>query len=529
MQYRLIAALSLFGWASAAPTFSTGTIHGDAAPVLSSSNSEVLPDSYIVVFKKHVDEAKAFDHHSWVQDIHASAEDERAELRKRSQFPLTTDIFEGIKHTYNVAGGFLGYSGHFDESVIEQVRRHPDVEYIERDSVVHTMKGDEGKLENDAPWGLARISHRKSLGFGTFNKYFYAADGGEGVDVYVIDTGTSVDHVDFEGRAHWGKTIPANDEDKDGNGHGTHCSGTIAGKKYGVAKKANVYAVKVLKSNGSGTMSDVVKGVEFAAESHVKKVKAAKDGKGKKGFKGSSANMSLGGGKSPALDAAVNGAVEAGIHFAVAAGNDNADSCSYSPAAAEQAITVGASTLADERAYFSNFGKCNDIFAPGLNIKSTWIGSKYAVNTISGTSMASPHIAGLLAYYLSLQPSSDSAYSVAEITPKKLKKHLLSVATEGALSDVPSSTTNILAWNGGGSSNFSQIIDEGSYSLTPTEDSMPTTIEGLEDALEKDFNIASGEIVTGAKSMMNKAEKFSEKVHEMLDEELKEFFEEVRS
>lgn len=300
----------------------------------------------------------------------------------------------------------------------------------------------EPALEKNAPWGLARISHRDSLSFGTFNKYLYAEDGGEGVDAYVIDTGTYVDHVDFEGRATWGKTIPQGDEDEDGNGHGTHCSGTIAGKKYGVAKKANVYGVKVLRSSGSGTMSDVVKGVEWAAEAHIKKTKAAKDGKAK-GFKGSVANMSLGGGSSRTLDLAVNAAVEAGIHFAVAAGNDNADACNYSPAAAENAVTVGASTLSDERAYFSNYGKCTDIFAPGLNILSTWIGSKYAVNTISGTSMASPHIAGLLAYYVSLQPSSDSAYAVAEITPKKLKEALITVATVGALSDIPSDTPNV--------------------------------------------------------------------------------------
>ena len=305
------------------------------------------------------------------------------------------------------------------------------------------MTKDGGDLEKNAPWGLARISHRDSLSFGTFNKYLYSADGGEGVDVYVIDTGTNIEHVDFEGRATWGTTIPDNDEDKDGNGHGTHCSGTVGGKKYGVAKKSHIYAVKVLKSNGSGTMSDVVKGVEWAAISHSKNVEAAKKGKGKKGFKGSAANMSLGGGKSVTLDKAVNAAVDVGIHFAVAAGNDNADSCSYSPAAAANAVTVGASTLADERAYFSNYGKCNDIFAPGLNIQSTWIGSKYAVNTISGTSMASPHIAGLLAYFLSLQPAGDSAYAVAQITPKKLKQSLISVATSGALTDVPSDTKNV--------------------------------------------------------------------------------------
>jgi len=198
--------------------------------------------------------------------------------------------------------------------------------------------------EKNAPWGLARISHRDGLGFGTFNKYIYTEDGGEGVDVYVIDTGTNVNHVDFEGRASWGATIPANDPDEDGNGHGTHCSGTVAGKKFGVAKKAHVKAVKVLRSNGSGSMSDVVKGVEYAAEAHLEQVDAAKKGK-RKGFKGSSANMSLGGGKSVTLDKAVNAAVDVGIHFAVAAGNDNANSCNYSPAAAEKAVTVGASNV----------------------------------------------------------------------------------------------------------------------------------------------------------------------------------------
>ncbi|KAL2002468.1 hypothetical protein VTN02DRAFT_6735 [Thermoascus thermophilus] len=470
--------LSLLPLLTAASPVVVDSIHNSAAPLLSSSNAKQVPDSYIVVFKKHVTAESAAAHHSWVQDIHLDHENQRMELRKRSQFPFTDDAFEGLKHTYNIAGSLLGYSGHFDESVIEQIRRHPDVDFVERDSEVHTM--EDPTIEKNAPWGLARISHRDSLSFGTFNKYLYAADGGEGVDVYVIDTGTNIDHVDFEGRASWGKTIPIGDEDVDGNGHGTHCSGTIAGKKYGVAKKANVHAVKVLKSNGSGTMSDVVKGVEWAAQAHTKKVEAAKKGKAK-GFKGSAANMSLGGGKSVTLDLAVNAAVDAGIHFAVAAGNDNADSCNFSPAAAEKAITVGASTLADERAYFSNYGKCNDIFAPGLNILSTWIGSKYAVNTISGTSMASPHIAGLLAYFISLQPSTDSAFAVDELTPKKLKATLISIATEGALTDVPEDTPNLLAWNGGGSSNYTEIVSKGGYKVATFEDK----IDGILDKAEK--------------------------------------------
>ncbi|OJJ48395.1 hypothetical protein ASPZODRAFT_130419 [Penicilliopsis zonata CBS 506.65] len=486
-----ILSLSLLPLLTVASPVLVDSIHNGAAPILSSANAQEVPDSYIVVFKKHVDSDSAAAHHSWVQDIHLQSQNTRTELKKRSLFGSENDVFRGLKHTFDVAGSLVGYAGHFDEDVIEQVRRHPDVEYIEKDSEVHVM--EDNTVENGAPWGLARISHRDSLSFGTFNKYLYASEGGEGVDVYVIDTGTNVDHVDFEGRAQWGQTIPEGDEDEDGNGHGTHCSGTIAGKKYGVAKKANVRAVKVLRSNGSGTMSDVVKGVEWAAIAHSEKVESAKKGKAK-GFKGSVANMSLGGGKSRTLDLAVNAAVDAGIHFAVAAGNDNADACNYSPASAEKAVTVGASTLADERAYFSNYGTCTDIFAPGLNILSTWIGSKYAVNTISGTSMASPHIAGLLAYLVSLQPAKDSAFAVADITPKKLKESLIAISTKGALTDIPSDTPNYLAWNGGGSSNYSDIVSQGGYQVAQMEDRLESIFHKAEKVMHEELGAIYSEL-----------------------------------
>ena len=333
----------------------------------------------------------------------------------------------------------------------------------------------------------------------------YDVRGGEGVDVYVIDTGINVGHVEFEGRAIWGKTIPQNDEDVDGNGHGTHCAGTIASKSYGVAKAAHVIAVKVLGSNGSGTMSDVLAGVMWAAQTAADKAAAAKKEfalTGKTSHKGSVANMSLGGGKSRGLDQAVDAAVDEGMHFAVAAGNDNRDACSYSPAGAEKAVTVGASTIGDERAYFSNFGKCVDVFAPGLNIRSTYIPGPTATTTMSGTSMASPHTAGLLAYLLSLYPSVNfnpevtpdlsaapmalfnlqnpsvaGVYKAAHaalpvwissflpspqavedvapvppkepvsITPAQLKRALLALATEDIFLQLPSETPNKLIYN----------------------------------------------------------------------------------
>lgn len=422
------------------------------APFATSENAKknLVEDSYIIVFNDDVDEALISQHLFWLDEAHAAA---ISSLHKRdSQHPFLMDAEDagaavaasGLNHVYNIPTGLKGYSGRFLPETVEAIRKNSHiVKFVEHDSLVFAT---DFATEKDSPWGLARISHRRPLSLGTFNKYLYDSEGGEGVTSYVIDTGTNIDHVDFGGRASWGKTIPNGDADVDGNGHGTHCSGTIAGGKYGVAKKANVVAVKVLRSNGSGTMSDVLKGVEWAATAHIAAVKA-----NKKGFKGSTANMSLGGGKSPSLDLAVNAAVKTGIHFSVAAGNDNADACNYSPAAAADAVTVGASDISDTRAYFSNYGKCVDLFGPGVNIQSTYIGSKYAVATLSGTSMASPHVAGILSYFLSLQPATDSEYAVAgAVTPAQLKSNLITYSTKGILEDIPADTPNVLIFNGAG-------------------------------------------------------------------------------
>ncbi|KAG2136812.1 peptidase S8/S53 domain-containing protein [Suillus cothurnatus] len=453
------------------------------APLMASDHPYgTVNNSYIVVLRDDLPQALIQNHLNFLQMAHAS-----------DSF-LGDESAEGVRHFYD--GHIKGYAGEFTENVIEQVRRMPEVDFVEKDQIVRTMNIS---TQKGSPWGLARVSHRDRLGFSTFTKYLYDSEGGEGVDVYVVDTGINVAHTEFEGRASWGKTIPTNDVDEDGNGHGTHCAGTIASRKYGVAKKANVIAVKVLGSNGSGTMSDVVAGVAWAAQSAVKKLAEARAeyaATGKTKHKGSVANMSLGGGKSPSLDLAVNRAVDAGLHFAVAAGNDNKDACKYSPAAAEKAVTVGASTLGDERAYFSNHGECVDIFAPGLNILSTYIGSKDAIATLSGTSMASPHTAGLLAYLLSIYPSAtfdptlsstflpsmlnlerpySTFYSLchaalprwisefmpspqffvnapipggpAVLSPLELKTALRKLASANMLSDLPPKTVNLLIFN----------------------------------------------------------------------------------
>ncbi|RHZ57342.1 hypothetical protein Glove_390g53 [Diversispora epigaea] len=404
------------------------------APLLSSDASEIVEDSYIVVFKDQLDNEKIKHHHNCVRSL---VDEENKKLAKRG---FLDKLISGLKHTYNFKN-LKGYSGRFSPDVLEKIRRSEEVAWVEKDQVVYASE-----LQKNAPWGLARISHRSGLKLNNFNKYLFDSDGGEGVTIYIIDTGISTNHTDFDGRATWGATIPENDQDIDGNGHGTHVAGTVAGKKYGVAKKAKVVAIKVLRSNGSGTMADVIKGVEFAAESHMEaEANAKRDGKP---FKGSGANMSLGGGKSRTLDNAVNGAVQVGLNFAVAAGNDNRDACDYSPAASELAITVGASTVDDERAWFSNHGSCVDIFAPGKDITSTWIGSRFATNTISGTSMAAPHIAGLIAYFVSLEPDTDSEYYTGSLTPKELKNKMIGLATKNVLKSIPKNTSNLMAFNG---------------------------------------------------------------------------------
>jgi len=272
-------------------------------------------------------------------------------------------------------------------------------------------------LKKGATWGITRTSE-KALNPDGLYKYVDTADG-TGVTVYVIDTGIYIQNVEFENRATWG-TNTVDSKTTDGNGHGTHCAGTIGGKTYGMAKQAKLVAVKVLSDSGSGSNAGVISGINWAVNN-------------KKGP--SVGSMSLGGGKAATMNSAVTSATEQGLIMVVAAGNDNANACNYSPASTPEAITVAASDNKDTKATFSNHGTCVHVYAPGVAITSAWIGGTSAVNTISGTSMACPHVAGQVAKYLETQPNAKASVAKAFIT---------SNAQQGLVKNNPGNTPNLL-------------------------------------------------------------------------------------
>jgi serine protease len=286
-----------------------------------------------------------------------------------------------------------------DKDQLMAARNHPRVKFIEQNAVVRI--GDITQTCSPAydadSWGLQRVAYRPiSLSKPYQTKYTKL---GTGVDIYVIDTGINLNHVDFGGRATFGFKSQASWSNTDGNGHGTHVASTCGGTEYGLAKNANLITVKVLGDDGSGTFAGVVAGVDYVMSQR------------EAGGRPSVGNMSLGGSYSAALDAACNRASAAGVIMVVASGNDNGDACDYSPAGATGVISVAASTTEgagtnqqDVRSSFSNWGTCVSLFAPGSEIKGAWIGSTTATNTISGTSMASPHVAGAAALILGQQP-----------------------------------------------------------------------------------------------------------------------------
>ncbi|CAE6531840.1 unnamed protein product [Rhizoctonia solani] len=407
------AFLALASVANALPTGRVGVL---------TTGNQVKTNSYIVSLKS--DEAEK--HMNWIN----------------TQVATTNTSWVSSEFTQSAAKGFVAYSVVLDPkdsavsmddgsvlkdtsgkpiSILEAARARSDIEFIEEDQIMRTTA-----VQDNAPWGLQRISSNQPLPAGSKANalafsYTFNETAGQGVDVYVIDTGINTEHQSFEGRASFG--FAAQGQPKvDDQGHGTHCAGTIASKDFGVAKAANVIAV--LGADGSGATSDIIDGIQFAMQS------AAASGRP------SVISMSLGGGVSRALDSAVTTAVNAGVHVVVAAGNESADANTSSPARAPAVITVGASTIDDQVASFSNFGQGVDIFAPGQQIISTFIGSTTARQILSGTSMACPHVAGMVATILSQE---------GNMSPADMATRLKGLGTQNALSRVPRGTTNNIA------------------------------------------------------------------------------------
>ena len=320
-----------------------------------------------------------------------------------------------FKHAIN------GYSVEMSPKQADELSRDPRIKFIEEDAEVSI-----NQTQTNATWGLDRIDQRDRPLNGT---YTYTATG-SGVNAYIIDTGIRRTHTQFGSRAFAGfDAFNDGQNSNDCNGHGTHVAGTVGGSTHGVAKNVRLYAVRVLNCSGSGTNSGVIAGVDWVRNNHVKPAVA---------------NMSLGGGASSALDTAVNNAINAGITFVVAAGNSNTNACNSSPARVPNAITVGSTTSTDARSSFSNFGSCLDIFAPGSSITSAWHTSNTATNTISGTSMAAPHVAGVAALYLQGNTTASSS---------AVTNAIISTSSTNKLTSIGSGSPNRLLYSllsGGG-------------------------------------------------------------------------------
>lgn len=345
---------------------------------------------------------------------------------------LVSDIAELLAIDHNFVLGLVfenaltGFVAQLTPSQVTELLQVAGVDYIEQDTIVTATA-----TQNNATWGLDRIDQEDRP---LDNTYSYDLEGDD-VHAYIIDTGIRTSHNEFTGRmgnsrnfvSSGGGLFSAGSVDPDNyedcQGHGSHVAATVAGTTYGVAKKATLHAVRVLDCNGSGTNSGVIEGVDWVMSNHIKPAVA---------------NMSLGGSSSTALDQAVRNAVNAGVTMVVAAGNDDTNACNGSPNRVAEAITVGSTTSTDVRSSFSNHGPCVDIFAPGSSITSAGINNDTSTATMSGTSMAAPHVAGVAALYLAANPNA---------APDEVFDEVLALGASNKLASIEAGSPNLLLQN----------------------------------------------------------------------------------
>ena len=368
-------------------------------PIVVSNKVGVPDDSYIVVYNNDV-------------------EDDELEVEMEDLEKKHGSVFD---HVYSKA--IKGFSARLSPDALAALRKNPKVAYVEKDQVVTTNT----TVSNVPSWGIDRIDQANlPLSY----TYTYNS-GGSGVKAYVIDTGILLSHSEFAGRAIGGfSSINTPTDWIDANGHGTHVSATIGGLNYGVARDVTLVAVRVLDATGSGTTSGVIAGINWAIADHLAGEPAV-------------ANMSLGGGASSALDLAVTNAIADGIVMCVAAGNNALDASKYSPARVKDAITVGATgnftsgAKYDVMAIYSNYGTVVDLFAPGTSIKSAWLTDNFATKVLSGTSMATPHVTGVVAQYLAANTTK---------TPLQVATYIKTVATPNKVTGLKGTTTSALLY-----------------------------------------------------------------------------------
>lgn len=401
--------------APAAPNAAVGVMLGsdaasgrsrDQAPLLGTANPEAIEGQYIVVLSQGAGRVAA-------QTVAQALDSQNAGALVRG---LGLDP-QGVSIQNIYSQALNGFSARLSAQNLSRLRANPDVKYIEQDGVMRATATQSG-----ATWGLDRIDQRNLPLNGSYSYDTTAS----GVKAYIIDTGINTSHTNFGGRAVWGTNTTGDGTNSDCQGHGTHVAGTVGSNTWGVAKGVQLVAVKVLGCDGKGSNSGVIAGVNWALNN--------KSGP-------AVANMSLGGGFSQAVNDAVNNAAARNLVMVVAGGNENQNACNVSPASAASAITVGATTRTDARASYSNYGSCLDLFAPGSDITSTWIGSATATNTISGTSMATPHVVGAVALIL----AGNAGASTATVTST-----LLGNTTPGKVSGAGTGSPNKLLFTGEG-------------------------------------------------------------------------------